>query len=55
MDIRCSETMLWEIGKVVLFRIWLGPIVKGLFDGVAEVIDGCLKCILKCRPNNIKN
>ena len=55
MDIRCSETMLWEIGKVVLFRIWLGPIVKDLFNGVVEVIDGCLKCILRCRTNNIKN
>ncbi len=34
--------MIYEICKMVLFRIWLGPIVRDLFEGIYEVINGLL-------------
>lgn len=45
--------MIYEVCKMVLFRIWLGPVVRSLFDGVVEVLDGSLKYILTYRSKKI--
>lgn len=34
--------MLYELCKMLLIRAWLGPIVRDLFEGIYEVINGFL-------------
>lgn len=38
--------MLYEICKMMLIRMWLGPVVRDLFNGIYEVINGGLLFLL---------